>query len=201
MKLLNTGTRLKTSILTPAALLIVASATVYAGGTHEGGHSGMSQHQEMMSGDHGAMMGQKSAMHNDSDHHEKDDDHASMVGQPMPGVSPDQVIKVSMEDSMRFVVDKPINVRNGEVVKFILTNNGQMNHEFSIGSKSEQMSHQKMMANNPGMMHQDGSSITVKPGETKEITWEFKGHKEVIFACNIPGHYQAGMHMSTTIEK
>jgi uncharacterized cupredoxin-like copper-binding protein len=44
-----------------------------------------------------------------------------------------------------------------------------------------------------GMAHNDPNSILVNPGETRELTWTFSGDAELEFACNMPGHYQAGM--------
>ena len=44
----------------------------------------------------------------------------------------------------------------------------------------------------PDMIHQDGNTVTVKSGETKVLTWEFKSG-DVVFACNVPGHFEAGM--------
>ncbi|CEG59257.1 Copper-binding protein (fragment) (plasmid) [Legionella fallonii LLAP-10] len=53
-----------------------------------------------------------------------------------------------------------------------------------------------MMRAMPNMVHEDGNTITLKPGETKTLTWKFKstpGH-EIVFSCNIPGHFEAGMY-------
>ena len=50
------------------------------------------------------------------------------------------------------------------------------------------------------MVHHDGNTVTVKPGETKELTWKFKGNSDVVFACNIPGHFEAGMFHKESVE-
>lgn len=52
----------------------------------------------------------------------------------------------------------------------------------------------------PDMVHQDGNTVTVKPGETKVLTWEFNGEIDVIFACNVPGHFEAGMFKAVDIK-
>ena len=76
-----------------------------------------------------------------------------------------------------------------------MTNKGAIAHEFSIGTKGEHVSHGKMMMDNPNMHHgPGGASITVKPGTTETLIWSFEKAGDVEAACNIPGHYQAGMH-------
>jgi uncharacterized cupredoxin-like copper-binding protein len=44
-----------------------------------------------------------------------------------------------------------------------------------------------------GMTHDDPNSVLVEPGKTAELTWTFSGTRDLEFACNVPGHYQAGM--------
>jgi uncharacterized cupredoxin-like copper-binding protein len=44
-----------------------------------------------------------------------------------------------------------------------------------------------------GMKHDDPNSVLVEPGKTAELTWTFTKASGLEFACNIPGHYQAGM--------
>jgi uncharacterized cupredoxin-like copper-binding protein len=50
------------------------------------------------------------------------------------------------------------------------------------------------MAHGDGAMkHDDPNSMLVEPGKTAELTWTFADATGLEFACNIPGHYQAGM--------
>lgn len=56
-----------------------------------------------------------------------------------------------------------------------------------------------MMRSMPNMKHTDGNTVSLKSGENKELTWMFMGGKEVIFACNVAGHYDAGMHSKAMI--
>ena len=44
-----------------------------------------------------------------------------------------------------------------------------------------------------GMTHDDPNTVLVEPGKTAELTWTFSGTRDLEFACNVPGHYQAGM--------
>jgi uncharacterized cupredoxin-like copper-binding protein len=144
-------------------------------GAHGNGHHGM---------DHGDGHGAGNGMgHGDS-----------LAGKP--GVESDvsRTIEVEAGDNMRFT-HEPFNIKNGETIKFIVTNKGAIAHEFSIGTKDEHMGHGKMMMANPNMHHgPGGASITIKPGTTETLIWSFEKVWEVEVACNIPGHYQAGMH-------
>ena len=64
-------------------------------------------------------------------------------------------------------------------MKFVITNEGKISHEFSIGDENEQKAHREMMRTMPSMVHEDGNTVTIKPGEIKELTWKFKGDSDV----------------------
>ena len=116
------------------------------------------------------------------------------VGEPAEG-KPDRVFNVSMRDTMRFVFSPEFeNLREGEVIRFNLRNEGAIAHEFSIGNRAEQIEHAKMMRKMPNMKHDDPNAVILEPGKTATLMWRFKGGETVVFACNIPGHYEAGMH-------
>jgi uncharacterized cupredoxin-like copper-binding protein len=36
--------------------------------------------------------------------------------------------------------------------------------------------------------------VLLEPGKSKEIVWKFTGKGDIEFACNVRGHYQAGMY-------
>lgn len=124
--------------------------------------------------------------------HNHDDDKFS-VGEPGKG-APDRQVKVSMLDTMRFVFDPELNsLRHGEMIEFVVTNNGVIKHEFSIGNAEDQVKHAEMMRKMPDMDHQDPNTVSLTAGETARISWRFMGNDTVVFACNIPGHFEAGM--------
>jgi uncharacterized cupredoxin-like copper-binding protein len=137
-------------------------------------------------------------------HSHGQDDHgknnaASSVGKPANPNSATKTIHVSLLDTMRYQFEPKLSIRSGEVVRFILNNKGQIRHEFSIGNAEEQHKHLQMMRRMPNMVHEDGNSVTLEPGEKKEITWHFMGNEAAVFACNIPGHFEAGMHATTQL--
>jgi uncharacterized cupredoxin-like copper-binding protein len=63
-----------------------------------------------------------------------------------------------------------------------------------------QQEHADAMAHLPeGMPHDLPNSVSLEPGETKELTWRF-GHPGTLeYACHEPGHYQAGMRGRLTV--
>ncbi|MGH2641619.1 MAG: hypothetical protein ACRDGO_07965 [Actinomycetota bacterium] len=49
------------------------------------------------------------------------------------------------------------------------------------------------------MAHDTPNSITVQPGETKQLTWRFGDAATVEYACHQDDHYQAGMRGEVSI--
>jgi uncharacterized cupredoxin-like copper-binding protein len=145
-----------------------------------------------------ATEGQKNA--GDHGHMQDQSGHASTVGGPADIKAVTRVIHVELLDTMRFVFDVPLALKRGDVVRFVVTNRGQIRHEFSIGNEAEQDSHRAMMRNMPNMVHEDPNSITVDPADTKELVWRFDGTDLVVIACNIPGHAEAGMVAKVKLE-
>ena len=104
---------------------------------------------------------------------------------------------------IRFNVGE-LSFKSGETVKFVLVNKGEQDHELTIGDAAMQMEHRKMMqemaampnmdmTKMPGHKHNVESTIVAKPGETKELVWQFTRPGVFEFACNIPGHAEVGM--------
>jgi len=112
----------------------------------------------------------------------------------MPGKANKQTrtIKVDMIDAMRFLPDT-ITVKEGETIRFVVTNSGRMMHEMVIGTPEKLKEHAAMMAKSPGMQHDAPYLAHVAPGKTGEIVWTFNRPGSFEFACLIAGHYEAGM--------
>lgn len=123
-------------------------------------------------------------------------------GEPGKAADVTQTVDVTAVDEngeMRFL-HAPLNIKQGDVVKFVVTNKGAIDHEFSVGDSPSQRAHALMMEKMPDMQHEnDATAISLAPGETKELIWAFskpiKGSIEL--ACQMPGHYQAGMVSKT----
>jgi len=125
---------------------------------------------------------------------------AGPVGSPAQPSSAQKTVMVSLTDQMRINFSEDMSkIQSGTVVKFVVTNEGKIPHEFSIGNQSEQKAHAEMMRKMPSMKHADGNTVTVEPGSKKSLTWDFEGDDTVVFACNIPGHYEAGMFQKASL--
>jgi len=109
---------------------------------------------------------------NTHDNHEHDSEKSS-VGQPAGASRPTKTIHVTALDTMRYQFSETLDFNDGDVVKFVITNKGKIPHEFSIGDEAEQKGHRKMMKKMQSMVHQDGNTITLKQGETKELIWQW----------------------------
>ncbi|EHN68554.1 copper-resistant cuproprotein CopI [Aliivibrio fischeri] len=122
------------------------------------------------------------------------------VGMPATGMKQDKVVHVILSDDMKITFKKEVNIEPNDIVQFVIMNTGKIDHEFAIGNEAEQLEHREMMKKMAsGHAHDSGSAVTVKPGKAKQIIWHFHGDKNVEFACNIPGHAEAGMVKKITL--
>jgi uncharacterized cupredoxin-like copper-binding protein len=126
-------------------------------------------------------------------------------GEPGKAGEATRTVEVTADDrdGMRFVMDLG-PVKQGEVIRFVVTNKGQGPHEFSVGDTASQRAHARLMAKNPEMHHEgDPSVVVLRPGETKELVWKFSKpvQGDLVFACQMPGHYDAGMVHKAKLEK
>lgn len=109
-----------------------------------------------------------------------------------------RTITVRMTDDMRFA-PRHIEVREGETVRLLAENRGQMLHEIVIGTPDELDQHAEMMLKHPGMEHDEPYMAHVPPGQRGEIVWQFNRPGTFRFACLVAGHYQAGMSGTLTV--
>lgn len=114
------------------------------------------------------------------------------IGKPGVAAKVTRTINVDMTDDMRFSAAK-INARQGETIRFIAKNNGKVKHEMVLGTEKELKEHYEVMKKNPEMEHADANMVSVAPGKSGEIIWQFTRAGKVDFACLQPGHYDAGM--------
>ncbi len=118
------------------------------------------------------------------------DDEA--IGRPGVASSVTRTVTVDMKDDMRFHASN-FNVKQGETIRFIAKNSGMVKHEMVLGTAKDLKDHYEVMKKNPEMEHADANMVTVAPGKTGEIIWQFTKAGKVDFACLQPGHYDAGM--------
>ena len=65
----------------------------------------------------------------------------------------------------------------------------------------EEMEEMNHLGMHMPMQHDDPNAILLEPGETKELVWTFEKTQFLEFACNVPGHYEAGMVGQITFDE
>ena len=114
------------------------------------------------------------------------------IGKAGVASSVTRTVHINMTDDMGFHAPN-IAVEQGETIRFVVKNSGQVKHEMVLGTDKELKEHAEAMKKNPEMEHADANMVTVAPGKTGEIIWQFTKAGKVDFACLQPGHYDAGM--------
>jgi uncharacterized cupredoxin-like copper-binding protein len=131
-------------------------------------------------------------------------DHAMSGGKPGDPAKVTRTVELVAADN-EFSL-KSLKVSDGETVRFVVRNDGLDPHEFLIGTNHEHAEHRQMMKammeqqkkgghthDMPAMdAHQSG--VSVLPGKSAAFVWTFARTPALEFACDIPGHYEDGMH-------
>ncbi len=121
------------------------------------------------------------------------------VGGPAEPSEAARAIDVTALDTLAFEPTS-VEVSAGEVVTFEVTDRGQTVHDFTLGDVGMQAEHSQAMGHMPGgMAHALPNSITVQPGETRELTWRFRDAGKLEYACHELGHYDSGMRGPITV--
>ena len=132
-----------------------------------------------------------------------------------------RVIKVIMYDN--YYEPSSFQIKEGETIKFEVENAGMLVHEFNIANKMMHMKHQpemikmaengillafsidkekmkKMAKMDKSMGHSHSNSVLLEPKQKGDIIWKFDDAVNIEVACNVPGHYQAGMIAKVNIK-
>ena len=125
-----------------------------------------------------------------------------------------RTIEIKMYDN--YFEPSTIIIKKGETIKFVISNNGELVHEFNIATKEMHIKHQpemmKMVENeilfpdkidmekmkemakkDHSMAHSHSNSVLLEPNEIGELIWKFSTNANLEGACNVPGHYEVGM--------
>ena len=128
---------------------------------------------------------------------------AKAFGEPGDPAKPSRTVEVVMketDDGKMLFEPISITARRGEQVRFVLRNEGQIDHEFMLATRVENDRHAVAMRKNPDMEHDEPNGRRVAPGKSGEITWKFSKSGEFNFACLIPGHREAGMDGTVAVK-
>lgn len=117
-------------------------------------------------------------------------------GEPGKAAKVDRTISITMK-TMSFE-PASLTVASGETIRFVVSNKSEIDHDFTIGDVETQKAHRAEMAEameKAGKMEhgEDPNAMLVKAGQRRELIWKFTRVGRFEFACNIPGHYEAGM--------
>jgi uncharacterized cupredoxin-like copper-binding protein len=137
-------------------------------------------------------------------------DHEMGGGKPGDAGKVARVIDVVASDN-EFSL-KSLQVKDGETVRFVVRNDGLDPHELLIGTRAAHAEHRQMMKAMMQQQKQGGhahamameahqSGVTVAPGKTASFVWTFARTLDLEFACDIPGHYEDGMHGPITFSR
>ena len=116
----------------------------------------------------------------------------SAIGEPGKAANVTRTVKIDMSDAMRYT-PASIDAKQGETIRFVISNTGKVKHELVLGTEKELKDHYEVMKKFPEMEHDDPNMVTVAPGKTGEVIWKFSKAGKIDFACLQPGHYDAGM--------
>lgn len=125
----------------------------------------------------------------DGHHH---DQGTAALGEPGQSRLATRTVQVEMRDNMQFVPSN-LAVKQGETLRIVVKNSGQLTHEIVLGSEKDLKAHAELMKKFPEMEHAEPNMLTLASGKTGELVWKFSRAGVVNFACLQPGHFDAGM--------
>ena len=137
-----------------------------------------------------------------------------MIGEEGNMSEVSKVIEVKMYDN--YYEPSQFKINKNQTIKFIVYNYGELVHEFNIATKVMHLKHQpemmKMVENeillvdkidkkkmkelakkDHSLSHSHSNSVLLEPDQSGEIIWKFNTNTDIEIACNVPGHYEAGM--------
>jgi uncharacterized cupredoxin-like copper-binding protein len=122
-------------------------------------------------------------------------DESFSAGEPGDPKKPARVVQVTMTEADGKMTFSPakLEIKQGEQVKIMLRNNGELEHEFILATTAENLKHAEGMKKNPDMEHDDPNGKRLAPKKSDEIVWKFTKAGTFEYGCLIPGHREAGM--------
>lgn len=120
---------------------------------------------------------------------------AVAAGEPADPATATRTVDIKIVGTAMAFEPQHVQVKTGDVVSFVVANDSDLEHEFTLGDESVQTEHEEEMASHAGhgAMADDANSILLPPHTTKTLTWRFTSPGTVIYGCHVVGHYAAGM--------
>lgn len=127
-------------------------------------------------------------------------DEETAIGKPGVASKVTRSITIEMHDTMSYSPSQ-IQAKQGETIRFVVKNLGKVKHELSLGTEQELLEHLEVMKKFPDMEHDEPSKVTLAPGQSGTIIWQFTKAGNINFACLMPSHYEAGMKGMVKVAK
>ena len=158
------------NLLLTTSFAIALSAPAFAAGTHDGGHG-------------------------------ETKPAAMMVGMPGDAAKVDRTIDVTLlenDEGQMLIESEPMDIKEGETIRFNITNKGELEHEFVLDTVERNAEHKIEMAK-MDMEHDDPNRIRLDAGASGEVVWTCANSGTFEAACLIAGHYESGMHREVAV--
>jgi uncharacterized cupredoxin-like copper-binding protein len=107
--------------------------------------------------------------------------HSFAPGEPGDATKPIRTIEIVMKEgdgSMSFAPDR-VEARKGEQIKFVIRNEGQLEHELLIDSFANNQKHKAEMEKHPDIDHDEPNGTRLKPAASKELIWRKSGNVRI----------------------
>lgn len=143
----------------------------------------------------GGAIPHRAAAHEDHAGHGERAAKGFAAGEPGVQHQESRTVEIVIRDENGAMAFSPSNleVKQGDQVRFVLRNAGEVDHEFLIDTVANNQAHKQSMAADPDMQHEEPNGRRLKPGEQTELVWRFTKPGTFEIACLIPGHYESGM--------
>lgn len=112
-------------------------------------------------------------------------------GEPGSPAATHRTIRITVTDTAFNPVS--VTLSRGQSVTFKIRSVSSVRHEFVIGDAAFHARHEKEMAAMPDMEMHEANAVDIPPGLASTMTWRFTKVGDFIYACDVPGHAEAGM--------
>ena len=88
----------------------------------------------------------------------------------------------------------------GQTYHFVVTNNGHTNHEFMLMPPMSGMNMNMQNMDNMSLYHINANELPSGASKSFDYTFPSSATQQSLeFACHLPGHYEAGMHLPINV--
>lgn len=102
-------------------------------------------------------------------------------------------------DGKMFFTPEAMTVMQGDTVRFVIRNDTSSDHEFVVGSHTENIAHAQTMKLSPPVDHDEPNGRLVKPGRTAVLDWRFANAGVFEAACLLNGHAEGETPIRITV--